>query len=60
MNREFVGYMCLTEFDHEGGEVPVIIYNSLDELFKLRACAEECGVIKVKVTAEKVLLERDY
>lgn len=57
-----IGYMCLTDFEHElgcakGGNV---IYPSESDLRENCRCIPQCGVVKVKVIGVEVLQESDY
>jgi len=56
------GYMCKTDFDYEldnacGGNV---IYPSLNNLQQHKKCWSSCGVVKVKVYLEEVVVEENY
>ena len=54
-----VGYMCSTDFNYELGSAPggVKIYSSEADLRLHRKCADKCGIIKVVVLFDKVVLQ---
>jgi len=55
--RPRYGYMCQVDFDYElenaKGGCPV--YASVSDLKKERGCVRECGIVKVKITRQKVI-----
>ena len=65
MNRaenedEFViGYMCLTDFEYELGEVPggSAVYYTVEDLRNRRKCVELCGIVEVKVSFSRIVAE---
>jgi hypothetical protein len=56
------GYMCYTDFAHEVGESPngIDVYRSVDDLCKNRDCVLQCGIVKVKVVLDTVLVESNW
>lgn len=58
MNKLKYGYMCKTDFDWELGEASngTQVYASVEELKAKRKCVENCGIVKVKVSLDFVVL----
>ena len=56
------GYMCAVDFRWELGEVmdSTPIYSSVKALKEQRKCWVQCGIIKVKVTGEKMVSPEDF
>ena len=56
---EKFGYMCKVDFDWEiGGAIGGnTVYPSVEDLKDNRTCWEECGIVKVKIELEEVVLE---
>ena len=54
-----IGYMCATDWQHEIGDAPEgnVIYPSIDELKKRRACVIQCGIVEVEVLFRKVAVQ---
>lgn len=54
-----IGYMCATDFDFEVGEAPggIQIYRSKEDALAHRSCIRSCGLVKVKIMLEKVILK---
>lgn len=57
-----IGYMCGTDFQHELGIASDgnKIYPSVENLKQHKKCWEECGIVEVKVTLNKVIVEEDF
>lgn len=55
-------YMCAVDFDWELGEAMggVRLYPSKEDCLANRACVEACGMVKVKVTLDKVILQPNF
>lgn len=53
-----IGYIDATDFRYELGEAAggTVIYGSKADLLRCEPCAVECGIIKVKVSFESVVL----
>ena len=53
-----VGYMCLTAFNFELGRASggVTVYSSEADLRLNRSCVDQCGIVKVMVSLEEVVL----
>ena len=53
------GYMCATDFMHELGEAPdgTKIYNSKEDCLRNCSCIHECGMYKVKISFDKIVLK---
>lgn len=54
-------YCCSTDWSHELGEAPDLegkqpLYSSIEELKKKRTCWEECGIVRVKVEFDGVVV----
>ncbi len=49
--RPRIGYMCLTDFDHELGDASggTRIFCSVKDLSEHYPCVKECGIAKVEV-----------
>lgn len=56
------GYMCYTDYRHEIGEAPngIDVYRSIEDLTNNRKCVSECGIVKVKIELEKVLVSDSF
>lgn len=56
------GYMDKTDFEHEVGEAlgGNKIYPCIADLIKHEKCASSCGIVRVKIELEEVLLGSDY
>lgn len=52
-----IGYMCLVDFNFELGEAcgGNVIYPSVKDLKANRTCWEECGIVKVNISLDKVI-----
>jgi len=50
-------YMCTIDFDWELGVCvsPSKLYTSVETLKKEHKCAEDCGIVKVRVEVEEVV-----
>jgi hypothetical protein len=48
--------MCQTDWNWELGEAlgGTTIYASIEDLEDSRKCVENCGIVKVKITLEKI------
>jgi len=55
------GYMCYTDFLHELGEARggTRIYNSKEDCLAHNSCINECGMVKVKISFDKIVLKGD-
>lgn len=55
------GYMCKTDFDYELGNASGgnVIYPSLADLQKHKRCWKSCGVVRVSVKFEEVIIEEN-
>jgi len=53
------GYMCKTDFEYELGNASGgnVIYPSLIDLQKHKRCWESCGVVRVSVHFEEIVIE---
>lgn len=51
------GYMCLIDFECEMGAASGgnIVYPSIKDLKLCRQCVDQCGIVKVKVEAVKIV-----
>lgn len=56
-NKEIIGYMCQTDWDWELGEAMggTRVYASVKDLKRDRKCVEQCGIVEVRVTLEKIV-----
>ena len=53
-----IGYMCMTDYYHEVGEGPICdVYSSIEQIKTERSCAEECGIVKVRVYLDEIIQE---
>jgi hypothetical protein len=54
--KEMILYMCGVDWRHELGEAAggTPMYGSLADLVKHRKCVSECGVVRLRVTAEEL------
>lgn len=54
--RTVTGYMCMIDWDYELGNAPDgnKIYPSIEALKKEHSCWEECGIVEVTVSFNKV------
>lgn len=61
-NESVIGYMCGTDFQYELGAASGgnRIYPSVENLKEHQKCWEECGIVEVKVTLNKVVVEEDF
>jgi hypothetical protein len=55
-------YMDKVDFEHELGEAVGgnTLYSSVKDLLNNQKCITECGVVKVKITIEEVILGSKY
>ncbi len=53
------GYMCSTDFYHELGEAAggTKIYRSKEDCLANCSCVRECGMFKVKISFDKIILK---
>ena len=60
--EEVTGYMCQIAFNWELGEDShgTEIYPTIEDLRKHHKCADECGIVKVTVKLESVIIEGKY
>lgn len=58
----FIGFMCKTDFDYEmrGASDGARIYPSESGLRRERKCVDQCGVVAVRVTLERLVQDEDY
>jgi len=42
-------YICGVAWQHELGEIPVLVYDSIERLKKMNSCWKECGIVELKV-----------
>ena len=56
------GYMCKVDYDFELGEAlgGNVIYPSVANLKHHKACTKECGIVRVRISLDKVIQEEDY
>lgn len=61
-DKEVIGYCCLTDWTWEIGESwdGTEIYNSIESLRDARCCVDSCGIVKVRVKLEEVVLESNF
>lgn len=61
MTDNIEGYMCKTDFDYELGNASGgnVIYPSLENLQNHRRCWKTCGVVRVSVKFEEVVIEEE-
>jgi len=57
--KECMAYICKTDWDHHIPDDPngIEIYFSEADLRKNRLCVDECGLVKLKITLEEVLIK---
>ncbi len=57
-----IGYMCGVDFQHELGcaQGGNIVYPSVKDLMENRPCAEQCGVVQVKIELGEWVLSQDF
>ncbi len=55
------GYICATDWSHEfgGASCSHKIYANLADLFKDDHCAVRCGIMRVKIETDKLILDHD-
>ena len=58
--RTVPGFMCLTDFAHELGNVCVKVYASEEALREARDCVDTCGVMEILVVGIKVIQESNF
>lgn len=53
------GYMCKIDFDHELGEASggSKVYASVADLRKEHDCVDTCGIVRVHIVLEEVMVE---
>lgn len=59
MRNEVTGYMCMIDFEHELGHASGgnEVYPSVDDLKRTHPSWEECGVVEVKVSYVRTVIE---
>lgn len=52
MTKEICGYMCKIAFELELGEdiMGTSVYPTKEDLIEFHKCAQECGIVKVKIS----------
>lgn len=60
--RPRIGYMCAIDFDHELGQAlgGSTIWPDVDDLKENHPCADECGIVEVKIVRTKVVQPSTY
>jgi len=55
------GYMCKTDYEYEVGHARGgnLVYASEEELKKEKLCVFTCGIVKVRIELEEVILKED-
>ena len=61
MNKTIVGYMCATDYYHELGSCPCMVYPSLESVQSACACvaAKSCDAVKVEIKFLDEIAESD-
>jgi hypothetical protein len=59
MGAPILGYMCKIDWEYELGEASggSKVYYSKKDLLKHHSCAKHCGIVKVVITFDKVILK---
>jgi len=59
MTNEKVGYMCMIDFEHELGRARggSVVYPSVENLKENHAPWEECGIVEVKISFVRTVVE---
>lgn len=54
-----IGFMCITDYECELGanSTGTTVYPSEEALRRHMSCADECGIVKVRVTAVEIVAE---
>jgi len=52
-----IGYMCKTDFYDELGHASGgnTVYPSINDLIRRRKCVDQCGIVEVKITLNKII-----
>ena len=54
MKKSKTLYACGTDWDHEIGETKTMLYESIEQLKKVRYCWESCGIVEIKLSAKTI------
>lgn len=52
MKKSKTLYACATDWYHEIGETKTMLYESIEQLKKVRSCWESCGIVEIKLSAK--------
>jgi hypothetical protein len=57
-----IGYMCAIDFDHELGAAMggSRIWPDVEDLKRNHPCADECGIVEVKIVRTKIVQPSNY
>jgi len=57
-----IGYMCLTDWEHELDDVVTgtKVYPSIEDLKASRKCTDECGIVEITMTAKVIQESKLY
>jgi len=56
------GYMCAVDYHHELGEAlgGNVVFPNVSDLKRKYKCTDECGIVRVRISLDKVILKENY